>query len=132
MREPLALIGLVTPDGSLGDDADFRLRALDCPRARLDGVQRLRAIGGDDMNKTVTHGGLATAAIDGLVVFLYYVSGVLDTLQSWEGAWQQPKLAGDLLKGGVAGLVAFLAAMGVNIGTVLNSLGITLGGKASQ
>lgn len=81
------------------------------------------------MNSKLTHGGLATAGVIGLVVFLYYVAGVFDTLQSWEGAWQQPKLAGDLLKGGVAGLVAFLAACGVNVGTVLSSLGISLGQK---
>ena len=70
---------------------------------------------------------MATAALIGIVVFCYKVAGVFTTLHSWEGAWQQPKLAGDLLMALVFGLVGFLAAIGVNIGTVLSGLGIKMG-----
>lgn len=57
---------------------------------------------------------LASAALIGLIVFLYYFSGVLSDLNSWN-AWDQPAEVSKMIKAAVFGLIAFAAGIGIDV-----------------
>jgi hypothetical protein len=78
-----------------------------------------------------THGTLATACLAALIVTLYKVSLVLGALNSWQ-AYDQPKVAGELMQAVVFGLVALALGLGLNVGTVLRGLGIPIGAPSTE
>jgi hypothetical protein len=78
------------------------------------------------MRQAMTHGSLLTAVLGATIVSAWKVSAVLSTLNSWDGAWQQPKLAADLLQAAVWGLVALGLGLGMNFGALLRGLGVPL------
>ena len=57
---------------------------------------------------------LATAALVGLIVFLWYFSSVLADLNSWN-AWDQPAEVSKMIKAAVFGLIAFAGGLGVDV-----------------
>lgn len=73
------------------------------------------------------HRTLATAVLVGVIGFLYPLMQVFLELKSWEGAWEQPALAGKLIWCLICGLMAMAAAMGLNIGNLLRGVGINVG-----
>lgn len=73
------------------------------------------------------HRTVATACLAFLIVFGWKVSAVLSALQSWQ-AWDQPKVAADLVQALVFGLVALGLALGLNFGSLLRGFGISIGG----
>lgn len=73
-----------------------------------------------------THSGLLSAALLAFIVAGWKASLVIGTLQGWE-AWNQPKIAADLIQALIYGLIAFAAGIGVNVSTILKGFGISVG-----
>lgn len=77
------------------------------------------------MNGHTTQRAILTALLGFLIVAGWKVSAVLASLQSW-AAWNQPKVAGDLLMAIVFGLVALALGLGLNVGSLLRGFGVPL------
>lgn len=75
-----------------------------------------------------THRTIATALLAFLIVTGWKVSAILASLESWQ-AWDQPKIAGDLVQAMVFGLVALGLALGLNFSAFVRGLGVPMGDK---
>lgn len=69
-----------------------------------------------------------TAMLVGVIVFLWYASSVLADLNSWN-AWDQPAEFAKMVKALVFGLMAFAAAIGVDVRELLGQFVPGLGEK---
>ncbi len=75
------------------------------------------------MNFIDRHKTLATACLIFTLVFCYQMVGIWRTISDFDQLWAPPKMA-DVLMAFVFGLAAFATALGINVRSLLVSLGM--------
>lgn len=64
------------------------------------------------------HGTALTVLVVGLLGFLWPLADVVGSLQDWN-EWEQPKVAGQLIRCACFGLLAVAGALGINVPKLL-------------
>lgn len=73
------------------------------------------------------HRTLAAACVVFVLVAGFRAIPVIQSLQQWDAGYRQPDIAARFIEAFLWGLMAFAAACGLNLKTVLSSFGVSLG-----